>query len=61
MSNYGCPTTLRFPRTARQSGTELANTIEHHRRTDTSGVVIVAVVLAPIVCAFVGHLLGAFL
>lgn len=55
-------TTLRFPRTARQSGTQYANAIEHHRRTDVSGIlIIVGCVLAPIFCAFVGYLRGVFL
>ena len=40
---YGHPTTEAFPRTARQSGTEYANTIEHTRRRDWSGIVIVVV------------------
>lgn len=44
--NYGYPTTLRHPRTMRKSGTEYANAIEHHRRTDYSGQAIVFVFCA---------------
>ena len=61
MSTYGYPTTMRFSRTMRQSGTQYANAIERHKRMDTSGIVIVAVVLAPIIAALVGHWLGVLL
>ena len=43
MSGY--PTSLRYPRTMRQSGTQYANAIEHTRRHDASGKLIVALVL----------------
>lgn len=39
--NYGHPTTLRHPRTMRKSGTEMANAIEHYKRRDISGQIIV--------------------
>lgn len=56
------PTTQTFPRTSRPTGTEYANSIEHDLRSDVSGILIIAgCVLAPIVCAFVGFLLGVFL
>jgi len=61
MSTYGYPTTMRFSRTMRQSGTELANAIEHHKRTDTSGIVIAVVVLAPIIAALAGHWIGRWI
>jgi len=58
MSNYGEPTTLRYPRTLRQSGTELAASIEHYRSNDHSGVAIVlicGVILATaVVAAWIG-------
>jgi len=57
-------TTRRYPRTLNEAfpgGTEYANAIERYRRTDTSGIVIVAVVAAPIVCALIGFWLGCFL
>lgn len=38
------PTSLRFPRTMRKSGTDYAASIERTRRRDTSGWMIVAVV-----------------
>jgi len=41
--SYGEPTTMRFPRTMRQSGTEYANAIEHHRSNDHSGIAIVLI------------------
>jgi len=41
--SYGEPTTMRFPRTMRQSGTELAGCIEHYRSNDHSGVAIVLI------------------
>jgi len=43
--NHGHPTTQRFPRTMRQSGTDYAASIERIRRRDTSGWLIVAVVI----------------
>jgi len=56
--SYGEPTTLRYPRTLRQSGTELANSIEHYRSNDHSGVAIVlicGVILATaVVAAWIG-------
>ena len=61
MSNYGHPTTLRYSRTMRQSGTELANAIEHHKRTDTSGMTIVIVIGVVLALAIVGRWLGAML
>lgn len=51
-------TTLRFPRTARQSGTEYAASVEHIRRTDTSGITIVLTVGVVIVLAIVGSWIG---
>ncbi|MBP9149218.1 MAG: hypothetical protein KBG00_10600 [Rhodoferax sp.] len=54
-------TTQTFARTSRPSGTQYANSIERTRRTDRSGIVIAAVVITPIVCAFIGHALGSFL
>lgn len=39
-------TTQTFARTSRKSGTEYANAIEHHRRTDYSGQAIVFVFCA---------------
>ena len=61
MSNYGYPTTMRYPRTLRQSGTELANSIEHYRSNDHSGVaivlicgVILAILLTPTVATWLG-------
>jgi hypothetical protein len=36
-------TTLRHPRIARQSGTEYANSIEHHKANDHSGIAIVLI------------------
>ncbi len=52
------PTTLRYPRQMRKTGTELAGCIEHHKRTDYSGVTIVlicGVILAvAIVHAWIG-------
>lgn len=44
--NYGHPTTQRFQRTMRQSGTDYAASIERIRRSDTSGKIIVIVVVA---------------
>ena len=38
------PTSLRFPRTMRQSGTDYAASIERTRRRDTSGWMIIAIV-----------------
>lgn len=38
------PTTMRFSRTMRQSGTDYAASIERTRRRDTSGWMIVAIV-----------------
>jgi len=52
---------MRFSRTMRQSGTELANAIEHHKRTDTSGIVIAVVVLAPIIAALAEHWIGRWI
>lgn len=51
MSGY--PTSLRFPRTMRKSGTEYAASIERTRRHDASGRLIVAVLLAIIAFAWV--------
>ena len=61
MSAYGHPTTMRYSRTMRKSGTELANSIEHHKRTDTSGTTIVLVVGVVLALAIVGSWLGGLL
>ena len=47
------PTTLRYPRTMRQSGSQYAASIERTRRHDASGKLIVAVVLAFIAFSWV--------
>ena len=56
--SYGEPTTLRYPRTMRQYGTELAASIEHCRSNDHSGIAIVlicGVILATaVVAAWIG-------
>lgn len=47
--NYGYPTSMKFSRTMRQSGTAYAAAIERTRRHDASGrliVVVTTVVLA---------------
>ena len=44
--NYGHPTTLRYPRTMRKSGTEYANAIERTRSHDAGGKIIVLIVMA---------------
>ena len=49
----GYPTSMRYSRTMRQSGTQYANAIERTRRHDASGKLIVAVVLAFIAFAWV--------
>lgn len=49
---YGEPTTLRYPRTMRQSGTEYANSIERTRRHDAGGKTIVFVCVAVVVLAY---------
>lgn len=36
-------TTMRYPRTARQSGTEYANAVERHKANDHSGIAIVLI------------------
>lgn len=41
--SYGHPTTMRYSRTMRQSGTEYANAIERHRSNDVGGVTIVLI------------------
>jgi len=54
MNDY--PTTRRYPRTLSEafpSGTEYANAIEHARRYDASGKLIVAVVLVIVAFAWV--------
>ena len=61
MSEYGHPTTMRYSRTMRQSGTELANSIEHHKRADTSGITIVLVVGVVLALAIVGRWIGGLL
>lgn len=42
----GYPTSLRYPRTMRKSGTEYAASIERTRRYDASGKIIVLVLMA---------------
>ncbi len=54
-------TTRTFARHSRPTGTQYASAFEHQRRSDKCGIVIVLAVAAPIVAAFVGHLLGALL
>ena len=49
----GFPTTMRYPRTMRQSGTQYANAIEHHRRYDAGGRLMAAVIAALIAAPFV--------
>lgn len=44
MNDY--PTTMKFSRTMRQSGSQYAASIERTRRHDASGKLIVAIVLA---------------
>lgn len=44
MSGY--PTSLRYPRTMRLSGTQYAAAIERTRRRDTSGKIIVLIAMA---------------
>jgi hypothetical protein len=61
MSNYGYPTTLRHPRTLRQSGTELAASIERHRSNDHSGVAIVLICGVILALAIVGTWVGGVL
>lgn len=51
--NYGYPTSERFSRTMRLSGTAYAASIERTRRHDASGKLIVAVVLVVIAFAWV--------
>jgi hypothetical protein len=57
-------TTRKHPRTLNEafpSGTEYANSIEHYRRTDTSGITIVLVVGIVLALAIVGSWLGGML
>jgi len=52
----GWPTTRRYPRTlsdAFPTGTQYANAIEHTRRNDASGKLIVAIVLVIVAFAWV--------
>jgi len=58
--NYGYPTTLRHPRTLRQSGTEYANTVEHHRSNDHSGIAIVLICGVILAMAIVHAWLGGW-
>jgi hypothetical protein len=51
--SYGHPTTMRYSRTMRQSGTEYASCIERSYRPTVSGKLIVAVVLVVISFAWV--------
>jgi hypothetical protein len=51
MNDY--PTTMKYSRTMRVSGTEYAASIERTRRHDASGKLIVAIVLAFIAFAVV--------
>jgi hypothetical protein len=51
--SYGHPTTLRYSRTMRLSGTQYANAIERTRRHDASGKLIVAVVIVLISFAWI--------
>jgi len=60
-NTYGYPSAMRYPRTMRQSGTELANSIEHHKRSDTSGITIVLVLGVVVACAIVGTWIGGLL
>ena len=58
--NYGYPTTMRYPRTMRQSGTEYANAIYKTQR-DTDGITIVLVVGVVMACAVVGTWIAGML
>jgi len=49
----GYPTTMKFSRTMRQSGSQYAASIERTRRHDASGKLIVALVLALVAFAWV--------
>jgi hypothetical protein len=55
--NYGYPTTMRHPRTMRQSGTAYANAVEHHKSNDHSGIAIVLICGVILVMAIV-HTMG---
>lgn len=46
MNNYGHPTTLRYSRTMRPSGTEYANAIYKAHQRDLSGKLIIAICIA---------------
>ena len=60
MNEYGYPTTLRHPRTMRQSGTEYANSIYRTPR-DTDGITIVLVVGVVLALAIVGTWIGGLI
>lgn len=60
VSTYGYPTTLRHPRQMRQSGTELANSIEIYRSNDHSGVAIVLIFGVILATAIVAAWIGAW-
>lgn len=55
------PTTRTFPRHSRPTGAQYASAFEHKRRTDTGGIAIAVMVLAPIAAAFVGYWVGVLL
>jgi len=61
MSEYGHPTTMRYSRTMRKSGTEYANAIEVYKASDTSGTTIVLVVGVVLALAIVGRWIGGLL
>jgi len=52
---------MRHPRTLRQSGTELAASIERHRSNDHSGVAIVLICGVILALAIVGTWVGGVL
>ena len=60
MNAYGYPTTMRFSRQMRQSGTEMAGCIEHYRSNDHSGVAIVLVCGAILAMGIVAKWMGAW-
>lgn len=55
------PTTRRFSRMARPSGTEYASSIEHHRSNDHDGIAIVLVCGVVMAVAIVGTWIGGML
>lgn len=57
-------TTRKYPRTINEafpSGTEYANSVEHYRRSDTSGVTIVLIIGVVVALSIVGRWIGGLL